>query len=73
MVVDQLAERLLPTYEVRGSNSVIGKLYITYILSATLKMTKSRKRGREWPILKTKRTVTSSVRSAVSLTIGISY
>ena len=36
VVVAQLVGRLLLTPEVRGSNSVIGKNYITYILSIVL-------------------------------------
>ena len=47
----------LPIPEVRGSNPVIGKIYIehlfTCLLSPVLKRRKSReKRGREWPTLK---------------------
>ena len=41
MVVAQLVERLLPTPYVRGSNPVIIKLYITYILC--VKKTKIKK------------------------------
>ena len=40
VVVDQLVEWSLPTLEVRGSNPVIGKLYISYFLSAVLKRRK---------------------------------
>ena len=47
MTVAQLVERSLPTPEVRRSNPVIGKLYITNILSTVLKR---RNRGQEWPI-----------------------
>ena len=49
----QLAEWLLPTPEVRGSNPVIGKMYIKHcLLSTGLKRQKCRKRGREWTILR---------------------
>ena len=37
MVVAQLVEQSLPTPEVRGSNLVIDKLYITFILSTVVK------------------------------------
>ena len=37
VVVAQLVEQFLPTPEVRGSNPVIGKFYITHILSTVLK------------------------------------
>ena len=39
-LVAQLTEQLLPTPEVRGSNPVIGKFYITYLLAAVLKRQK---------------------------------
>ena len=52
VIVAQLAEWLLPTPEVRGSNPVIGKMYIGHcLLSTVLKRQKCRKRGREWTIL----------------------
>ena len=45
VVVAQLAERLLPTLEVRGSNSVIRKIYIEHcLLSTVLKRRKKKKR-----------------------------
>ena len=50
MVVAQLVERLLPKPEIRGSNPVIGKIYLDYQL---YKKTKKGKRGREWLIKKT--------------------
>ena len=37
MVVAQLVEHLPMTQEIRGSNPVIDKLYITYMLSTVLK------------------------------------
>ena len=49
VAVAQLVERLLLTPQVRGSNSFIEKLYLTYILST---VSKRRKRGQEWPISK---------------------
>ena len=55
MVVAQLVEWPLPIPEVRGSNPVIGKIYIEHcLLSTVLKRRKQRKRGREWPIIKIK-------------------
>ena len=33
MIVDQMVEGSLPTPEVRGSNPVIGKLYLYYLYS----------------------------------------
>ena len=42
--VADLVERLLPTLEVRGSNPVIGKLYITYVLSNALKQMEMKKK-----------------------------
>ena len=48
-IVAQLAERLLPTPEVRGSNPVIDEIFENnYLLSTVLKRQKLRKRGREW-------------------------
>ena len=37
VVVAQLVERSLPTPEVRGSNPVIGKIYIEHCLLSTVK------------------------------------
>ena len=37
VVVAQLAERLLPTPEVRRSNPVIGEIYIEHCLLSTVK------------------------------------
>ena len=36
VVVAQLAERSLPTPEVRGSNPVLGKIYIEHCLLSTV-------------------------------------
>ena len=48
VVVAQLVERSLPTPEVCCSNPVIGKPYITYLLSTVLKWRKIKKKGRKW-------------------------
>ena len=48
----KLTERLLPIPVVRGSNPVIGKIYIEHLLSTVLKKRKLRKRGRECPFKK---------------------
>ena len=41
MVVDQLVERSLPTLEISGSNTVIGKIYfLSIVLSNDLKRRK---------------------------------
>ena len=54
----QLAERSLLTPEVRGSNPVIGKIYIAHFsLSTVLKDESKEKRGREWPIVFIKPTI----------------
>ena len=42
--VTQLGERSLPTPEDYGSNPVIEKLYITYLLSAVLNIRKEKKK-----------------------------
>ena len=57
VVVAQLVERSLPIPEARGSNKVIGEIYIehlfTCLLLAVVKRRKLiKKRGREWPIFK---------------------
>ena len=57
MVVAQLEERSLLILDVRGSNPVISEIYIEHLLtclpSNVLKDENKRKRGREWPTLKT--------------------
>ena len=50
MVVAKLVELSLLTPEILGLNTVTGKFYL---LSTVLKRRKSRKRGREWPNVKT--------------------
>ena len=45
MVVAQLVERSVPTPEIRGSNPVIGKLYLLSTVSMRLKLNK---RGRDY-------------------------
>ena len=51
VVLAELAERSLPTPEVCGSNSIIGKIYIEYcLLSTVMKRRKEDQRGLEWPI-----------------------
>ena len=52
MVVAQLVERFLLTAEVCGSNPVMGKIYVQFLLSTVLRRQNKEKRGREWPILK---------------------
>ena len=53
MVVAQLVERSLSIPEVRGSNPVIGKIYIEHLFTVNcIEKTKIRKRGREWPFFK---------------------
>ena len=56
VVVVQLVERSLPTPEVRGSNPVIGKIYIEQLLTVNCVLVEKtkikQKRGREWPIFK---------------------
>ena len=42
MVVAQLVERLLPKPEIRGSNPVIGKIYLDYQLYKKTKIRKKR-------------------------------
>ena len=51
MVVAQLVERLLLTPEVRGSNPVIGIIYIERLLSTVLKRQKERKVAENGPFL----------------------
>ena len=51
MVVAQLVEQSLPTPEVRGSNPVIGKIYMYYQLYWKDEI--KEKRGRERPNFKT--------------------
>ena len=46
VVMAQLVEWSFPTPKVRGSNPVVSKYYITYVLSTVLKSRKYRKRGR---------------------------
>ena len=50
-VVAQLVERLLLTFEVRGSNPVIGKFYIEHLFTLNyIEKTKIKeKRDMEWP------------------------
>ena len=51
VVVAELVERLLPIPEVRGSNPVIGKIYIEHLfIFNCVEGTKFRKRGRKWPV-----------------------
>ena len=55
VVVAQLLEQLLPTPEVRSSNSAIGKIYIEHLMPTILEFEKTdikEKRGRDWPIFK---------------------
>ena len=49
-IVVQLVERLLTTPEARGSNPVIGILYITYTLPTELKRRKKKKEAWNGPI-----------------------
>ena len=63
VVVDQLVEWSLPTLEVRGSNPVIGKLYISCQLY--WKDENKEKRGRARPNLKKKKWLTYVVRPSV--------
>ena len=59
MVVAQLAKLSLPSPEVRGSNLVIGKVFIEYcLLSTVLKNEDKEKEAGNGPFFK-KRTVTS--------------
>ena len=52
MAVAQLVEWSLPTPEVYGSNTVIGKVYITYVLSTVLNRQKYRKEAGNGPFNK---------------------
>jgi hypothetical protein len=56
VVVAQLAERSLPTPEIRGSNPSIGKIYPIYLstVSQFRKDENKRKRGRNGPFKKKK-------------------
>ena len=49
--VAQMVKRLLPTSEIRGSNPVIGKLYLLYLLQwhCFETMIIQKKIGLEWP------------------------
>ena len=58
MVVAQLVERSVPTPEIRGSNPVIGKLYLLSTVSMRLKLNK---RGRDWTYFKKLGTITSHI------------
>ena len=51
VVVVQLVERSLLTPEIRGSNSVIHKMFILTYLLLTVENTKIKKRGRELALL----------------------
>ena len=54
LAVAKLVERWLPTPVDRGSNPVIGKIYIEHLFTVNcIEKTKIRKRGREWPFKKT--------------------
>ena len=68
VVVAQLVEQSLSIPEVRGSNPVIGKIYIEHLFTINcFEKTKINKRGREWPTLKKIMTVYASpVESEVS-------
>ena len=50
MVVAQLVKRLLPTPEIRGSNPVIGKIYIECLLSSVLIRRKLIKEAENGPL-----------------------
>ena len=50
--VGQLEELSLPTPEVRGTNPVVGKIYIEHLRSTVLRVNNKEKRRQQWPISK---------------------
>ena len=72
MVVAQMAERTLPTPEIRGLNPNIGNKIFkrNYLSIAIQKRQKQRKRGREWPNLKKHNMETIKHESSLSKTIA---
>ena len=50
--VGQLVELSLPTPEVRGTNPVVGKIYIEHLRSTVLRVNNKEKRRQQWPISK---------------------
>ena len=52
MVVAQLVERLLPSQEIRGSNSTLGKILSTNCVIEKTKKKEKEKRGWECPTFK---------------------
>ena len=72
MVVAQLVKWSLLTPEVRGSNPVNGKLYITYLLSIVLNRQKeNHNRGRDWPNLKMKVMMIRDIGKNISIQCSI--